>query len=226
MIHVTIQPDSSGYVHLPGEPAAIAAPSLAEARERAITILAAHAELVGRPLEVRATDVGETHTMTVHPDGHVEVMHTAPNIVAPAPEIPAPVRVEEATTDPPRRQEPTGRPDATAVFRLENGHILRVETAMIFGRAPQPWDGLPEALPMPFPATTNSVSKSHCAIEPGPEGVTVTDLGATNGTDIRRSETTLHLTPFTPTKLVDEDVVYLGDDFFTVHLHPEDRQDG
>jgi len=79
MISVTLQPDGTGYVYIPGRGRDIDAGSVGIARDRAARILSEHAASTGELLEVSVLDIGETVTLTVHPDGRIIIDRAVSN---------------------------------------------------------------------------------------------------------------------------------------------------
>ncbi|RDH95050.1 FHA domain-containing protein [Curtobacterium sp. AG1037] len=79
MIHVTINPDGTGTVGLPGRAVPVEAASLRAARERAIRVLTEHAASSSMSLDVIALDAGETVMLTVYVDGRVTVNNSVDN---------------------------------------------------------------------------------------------------------------------------------------------------
>jgi hypothetical protein len=79
MIHVTLNPDGTGTVSLPGRSVAIEATNLRDARERAIRVLTEHAASSSMSIDVVALDAGETVMLTVTTDGRVSVNTTVNN---------------------------------------------------------------------------------------------------------------------------------------------------
>ena len=79
MIHVSLNPNGTGTVSLPGRSVPIEATSLRDARVRAIRVLTEHAASSSMSLDVVALDADETVMLTVTPDGRVTVNNTVDN---------------------------------------------------------------------------------------------------------------------------------------------------
>ncbi|WIB72616.1 FHA domain-containing protein [Curtobacterium sp. MCBD17_026] len=76
---MTLNPNGTGTVSLPGRSVAIEATNLRDARERAIRVLTEHAASSSMSIDVVALDAGETVMLTVTTDGRVSVNTTVNN---------------------------------------------------------------------------------------------------------------------------------------------------
>ncbi|PZQ90817.1 MAG: hypothetical protein DI534_06425 [Leifsonia xyli] len=64
---------------------------------------------------------------------------------------------------------------------LADGTSARVDGVLLIGRNPAPFDAWPGAVLLPVDDTTQSVSKTHAALEVDDSGLWVHDLDSTNG---------------------------------------------
>lgn len=107
------------------------------------------------------------------------------------------------------------RVDATdgirAVLVLDSGARVEVRGTTLFGRSPAAAAGEGEALLIPVPDETRSVSKTHVAVMPARRGVFVVDRASTNGSAIIRDGAETPLVAGHPAELRTGDIVRFGD---------------
>lgn len=112
MIDVTLQPDGTGFVSLPGRTIPVTADTLRDAREQAVGILTRYAVGQAAPLEVQALDAGEVVRFSVHPDGGI-IVHR-PGTEARATEPVGPSQMPAPMVSPEEFMTPTTAPTAPA----------------------------------------------------------------------------------------------------------------
>lgn len=84
MITVTVAPDGTGSVVMPGGSVTLDAATPEAAQAEAVTMLIAHAAHHGRVLDVQARQGDQVHQLRVHPDGVVTVTDTPEASTGPA----------------------------------------------------------------------------------------------------------------------------------------------
>ncbi|WP_240613449.1 RDD family protein [Brachybacterium endophyticum] len=110
------------------------------------------------------------------------------------------------------RISPLRRP--TYRLRLDDGTVHEVRGRAVLGRNPLTQDDLARLV---VADDTRSVSKNHLRIEAAIEGLTVEDLGSTNGSAVILADGTRQdLDPHTPMSLPDGAALAVGDRTFTV----------
>ena len=117
MITVTLHPDGTGLLGLPGRSMPIDAPTISQARENVVQILTGHAAVQSGPLEVHAIDNGNAIRLAVYPDGQVVVARTGATRTLREPVGPA---LAPAPYAPPEAYTPTGASYAEIPTDTEN----------------------------------------------------------------------------------------------------------
>lgn len=113
-------------------------------------------------------------------------------------------------TGPPPPPAPTATPRPWTLV-LDQGAILPIDRAWVFGRQPTAPANAPDAEPYPIPDASMSLSKTHFAVLPRPGGAAVVDLHSTNGVSITTPDgVTLVLQPGTPTDVAVGSTVSFG----------------
>lgn len=110
-------------------------------------------------------------------------------------------------------------PPAPAQWRVrfDDGQSFVVEGPVLVGRSPSPTHGEQVRHIVPLLSNDMSVSKTHAAFGPMPEGgLAVVDRGSTNGTVLVRAGVSRALAPGRSTALLEGDVVAFGDRSMTV----------
>ncbi|MDQ1129589.1 RDD family protein [Microbacterium sp. SORGH_AS_0888] len=142
----------------------------------------------------------------------------APASVPPvAPSWGSPVAVARDVAAPPEPQAATtGSPSALLlVFDTGQREELRLPAAVVLGRNPSPVDDTDAVIEVADP--DSSVSKNHVRLEHDREGLWITDLGSTNGTELVDDEGRARMLPSGQrTALDDGTQVHIGNRVFTV----------
>ncbi|MCW1806608.1 RDD family protein [Brachybacterium squillarum] len=101
-----------------------------------------------------------------------------------------------------------------ALLTVDDGTEHRLDRTTVLGRNPSAEEGEAGVV---LPDPTRSISKTHLRVEPTAEGVTVTDLGSTNGSAILLQDGTREaLVPHTATEVPAGARVGIGDRWLTV----------
>lgn len=149
---ITIADDGTGFVTVADQRHPFAAPSVAEARNEAITLLQNIAQQTGTP--ITAAVEGENLSLTVHPDGRVDEhakrsTPSAPAMPSRPPQSPHPAPAEPANETP---AEP-----APAPLNITPAEPAPAATAPMPAAVPQAPGG--QAAPAPAPAAAPSFVK-------------------------------------------------------------------
>lgn len=94
---------------------------------------------------------------------------------------------------------------------LPEGRDAVVQTVLLVGRNPAPFDAYPGAELLPVDDSTQSVSKTHAAFEVDEQGLWVHDLNSTNGVWVVRGEEVTEAVPGRRVQVLDGSSVELGD---------------
>lgn len=105
---------------------------------------------------------------------------------------------------------------AHPVIVLDTGARVEVQGLTLLGRAPAANAGEEGAKLVPIEDDTRSVSKTHVALAPGPQGLAIDDRRSTNGTAIVREGAEYAVTAGAPLVLRAGDLVRFGDRTFGV----------
>lgn len=101
-----------------------------------------------------------------------------------------------------------------ALLTVDDGTEHRLDRTTVLGRNPSAEEG---AAGVVLPDPTRSISKTHLRVEPTAEGITVTDLGSTNGSAILLQDGTREaLVPHIATEVPAGARVGIGDRWLTV----------
>ncbi len=191
-----------------------------------------------------AFDPSGRHRTWADRAGGTVVVKVAPREPAPIPQIPAVApalgvaQVAPPTPQPPPTPrtlpayQPTpthGPPPAPPTTHVDTSGALMISfdtgqreylpagSAAVLGRSPSPVEATDTCIAVPDP--DGAVSKSHLRVEHGRDGVWLTDLGSTNGTEmLDDSGTTTPLHAGARTLLAEGDRVRVGRRVFTASL--------
>jgi len=119
---------------------------------------------------------------------------------------PAPVTSEVPVT-------PASAPASVVAWRivLPEGREAIVDTVVLVGRNPAPFDAYPGAELLTVADSTQSVSKTHAAFEVDEQGLWVHDLNSTNGVWVVRGEEVTEAVPGRRVQVLEGSSVELGD---------------
>lgn len=97
------------------------------------------------------------------------------------------------------------------VLVLPDGEEVAVTPELLLGRNPRDTEGL-EATLVPVFDPGGNISRTHARISATPQGITVQDLGSTNGTVLVTAHDEVELAPFSPQVMKPGDSIILGGD--------------
>lgn len=106
---------------------------------------------------------------------------------------------------------PPIRPQARWILVLDDGRNVELTVPLVIGRDPVLEDGESPATLLALPDQTRSISKTHLRIEPGEQGLRVTDRFSTNGVTVVVNGIATACLPGVPTSVPAHSVVRFGD---------------
>jgi pSer/pThr/pTyr-binding forkhead associated (FHA) protein len=108
-------------------------------------------------------------------------------------------------------------PPAAWVVVLDDGRELSVGHLTLLGRNPEPRPGEEDAELVKVADTSRTVSKSHLALRPDGDRLSVTDLGSTNGSTVTDyAGASQPCRPGEPVSVTEGTIVSFGDHWLEV----------
>jgi transRDD family protein len=92
-----------------------------------------------------------------------------------------------------------------------DGRSVLVDAPVLLGRAPERSPGREGVRLVSVPSDDTTVSKTHALLEPTAEGISVTDLGSTNGTYLVDSQGSHELAPGLAETVPRGGAIYFGE---------------